>query len=386
MNWFTRKIGWTAVFLFTIIWLLSGTAVSAQSNYPTANDLYVNDYASVISSTDEAQIRDLLAEYEANNGVQMTVLTVRSISEYNTGDATIEQFATHLFNEWGIGQASRNDGVLFLVAVEDRELRIELGSAYGVEFNGRMQRIIDQIIIPYFRQENYSLGIHEGSRAIVADLRGEIYESLAETRGGTTASPVSPSATSSSETTSTAVRYPAIFYRLEEILIGLGVVGTPLGGLLFARYRRNRPRQCNNCQSMMTRLDERADDAYLDKGQITEENIGSVDYDVWVCGSCQNREVIPYKNWLRRYGRCNNCHYRTISNSSKVISSATYTSTGLRENRAYCNHCHHEEITQSVIPRKVRSTSSSSSGSRSSRSSSSFGGGRSSGGGASGKW
>lgn len=390
MNVTRCQLGRTAVSLFSfIIWLLPAAAVSAQSSYPTADDLYVNDYANVISSADEAQIRDLLAEYEAGNGVQMTVLTVRSISEYNTGDAIIEQFATNLFNEWGVGQASRNDGVLFLVAVEDRELRIELGSAYGVAFDRRMQRIIDQIIIPYFRQDNYSLGIHEGSRAIVADLRGEIYESLAETRGGTSASAVSPPATSSSESTestSTAVRFPVLFYRLDEILIGLGIVGTPLGGLLFARYRRNRPRQCNNCQSMMTRLDERADDAYLDKGQITEETIGSVDYDVWVCGSCQNREVIPYKNWLRRYGRCNNCNYRTISNSSKVISSATYTSTGLRENRAYCNHCHHEEITQSVIPRKVRSTSSSSSGSRSSRSSSSFGGGRSSGGGASGKW
>lgn len=388
MNVTRHKFSWTAVFLSSIIWLLSGTAVSAQSNYPTANDLYVNDYANVISSADAAQIRDLLAEYEANNGVQMTVLTVRSISEYNTGDATIEQFATNLFNEWGVGQASRNDGVLFLVAVEDRELRIELGSAYGVEFNGRMQRIIDQIIIPYFRQENYSLGIHEGSRAIVADLRGQIYESLAETRGGASTSPVSPPATSSSETTSTAVRLPAIFYRLEEVLIGLGIVGTPLGGLLFVRYRRNRPRQCDNCQSMMVRLDERADDAYLDKGQITEENIGSVDYDVWLCGNCQNREVIPYKNWLRRYGRCNNCHYRTVKHSSSVVYAATYSSTGLRRNRAYCNHCGHEEITESVIPMKVKSDDSSSSwsSSSSSSSSSSFGGGSSSGGGASGKW
>ena len=136
----------------------------------------------------------------------------------------------------------------------------------------------------------------------------------------------------------------------------------------------------------MTRLDERADDAYLDKGQLSEEHLGSVDYDVWLCGNCQQLEVIPYKNWLRRYDRCRNCNYRTVSNSSKVISSATYTSTGLRENRAYCNHCHHEEITQSVIPRKVKSSSSSSSFGSSSRSSSSFGGGRSSGGGASGKW
>ncbi len=390
MKRFNCKTCWTAVLLFAILWLgwglLSGTAVSAQSSYPTADDLFVNDYADVINSTDEAQIRELLAAYEAGSGVQMTVLTVRSFTDYNTGDTTIEQFATNLFNEWGIGQASRNDGVLFLVAIEDRELRVELGAAYGVEFNGRMQRIIDQIIIPYFRQEKYSLGIHEGSRAIIADLRGEVYESLAETRGGTSSSPVSPPATSSSETSSTAVRYPTIFYRLEEILIGLGVVGTPLGALLFARYRRNRPRQCTNCQTMMTRLDERADDAYLDKGQLSEEHLGSVDYDVWLCGNCQQREVIPYKNWLRRYDRCRNCNYRTVSNSSKVISSATYTSTGLRENRAYCNHCHHEEITQSVIPRKVKSSSSSSSFGSSSRSSSSFGGGRSSGGGASGKW
>jgi len=139
----------------------------------------------------------------------------------------------------------------------------------------------------------------------------------------------------------------------------------------------------------MTRLDERADDAYLDKGQITEENIGSVDYDVWLCGNCQNREVIPYKNWLRRYGRCPKCSYRTVSHSSTVVYAATYSSTGLRRNRAYCNHCRHEEVTESVIPMKVESDNSSSSSwssSSSSSSGSSFGGGSSSGGGASGKW
>ncbi len=348
------NIGWAANFLFIILWLglLSATAVSAQSSYPTANDLFVNDYANVINSSDEAQIRELLTAYEASHGVQMTVLTVRSLSDYDTGDANIEQFATNLFNEWGIGQASRNDGVLFLVAVADRELRIELGAAYGVEFDGRMQQIIDQIIIPYFRQENYSLGIHEGSRAIVADLRGEVYESLAETRG-MTGSSVSAADSGSSEGALAAARRSLFSKRLSEVLVGLGIVGTPLGGLLFARYRRHRSRQCSNCQSIMVRLDERADDAYLDKGQLAEENLSSVDYDVWVCQNCQNHEVIPYKNWLRRYGRCNNCYYRTVSHSSTVIQAPTYSRSGLRHNRAYCNHCRHEEITESIIPMKV---------------------------------
>src|SRR5690606_31451508 len=113
-----RKLSWTIGLVTTflgLVWLWGGTAVAAQTLYPVATDQYVNDYANVISSADEAHIRDLLTGYEASDGVQMTVLTVRSLSDYRTGDNSIEQFATNLFNEWGIGQASRNDGVLLLV-------------------------------------------------------------------------------------------------------------------------------------------------------------------------------------------------------------------------------------------------------------------------------
>lgn len=381
-----RSVFWTAVLgvLLLLGWgLLQAVAVLAQTTYPQANDQYVNDYADVIQSGDEAQIRSLLTEYEASSGVQISVMTVRSLADFDTGDRTIEQFATNLFNEWGLGDASRNDGILLLVAVADRELRIEVGSGYGTAYDGRMQRIIDQIIIPYFRQENYSLGILEGSRAILADLEGEVYESLAETSGsGTT----SRTATDLNETT--AVRRSPLAENLSSILLGLGAVGAPLGGLLFSRYCRHKPRQCTNCQHEMMRLDERADDAYLDKGQITEEVISSVDYDVWHCSNCQNNEVIAYKNWFKRYKQCSNCYYRTATTSSSMVQAATYSSTGLRRHRTYCNHCRHEEIRESVIPMRVESDNNSSSSwsSSNSSSSSSFGGGSSSGGGASGKW
>lgn len=373
-----RKLSWTIGLLVTfwgLVWLWGGTAVAAQTLYPPANDLFVNDYADVISSADEEQIRTLLAEFEASSGVQMTVLTVRSLSDYRTGDNSIEQFATHLFNEWGIGQASRNDGVLLLVAVADRELRIELGSGYGAAYNGRMQRIIDQIIVPYFRREDYSLGIFEGSRAVVADLRGEVYESLAETNGSI------PSRTTGVDEPTTG--------GLGKILLGLGAVGVPLGSLLVSRYRRYKPRTCSSCQTTMTRLEEQADDAYLNPGQLTEERLSSVDYDVWLCPNCQQRQVIPYENWLQRYGRCRKCHYRTVSHSSTILSHPTYSHSGRKRDRAYCNNCGDEKITESVIPMLVESSSSSSGSSSSSSSSSSgssFGGGSSSGGGASGKW
>lgn len=358
------------------------TAVSAQNSYPQATDQYVNDYVDVISATDEAQIRSLLAAYEAESGVQITVLTMRSWVDYNTNDNNMAQFATNLFNSWGIGDATRNNGILFLVGIDDRELRIELGSGYGAEYYGRMQRIVDQIIIPHFRQQNFSLGIHEGARAILADVKGEVYESLAETAGSST----SPSST----VIETSTRTPPISGQIRSILLGLGAVGVPLGGVLLSRFRRYRTRQCVQCQHEMARLDEQADNAYLDKGQIMEEVLSSVDYDVWHCNNCQNHEVIAYRNWFRQFKRCSNCYYRTARTTSSVVQSATYSSTGLRQHRTYCNHCRHEEVTESVIPILEESDSSSSTSwsnsSTRSSSSSSFGGGSSSGGGAGGKW
>ncbi|MCA9899840.1 MAG: TPM domain-containing protein [Anaerolineales bacterium] len=384
MHTAAKKLSWHLSLLVVfggLSWLWSVTAVSAQTAYPPAEDLFVNDYADVISGEDEAGIRALLSEFEAGNGVQMTVLTVESWRAYDSGDASIEQFATNLFNEWGIGDASRDDGVLFLVAVEDRELRIELGTGYGSAYNGRMQAIIDQIIVPYFRQADYSLGVFEGSRAIVAEFRGEVYESLAETNG-------TPSRTTGLGD-GTAVLVAPVAGNLGKILLGLVAVVAPLGGLLISRFRRYKPRTCSNCQSQMVRLDERADDAYLDQGQIAEEALSSVDYDVWLCQSCDHREIIPYANWFTRYGRCPQCHYRTVSHSSNVVYHPTYSSTGLRRNRDYCTNCSHERITDITIPMRVQSDDSSSSSwssSSSSSSSSSFGGGSSSGGGASGKW
>lgn len=93
----------------------------AQDSYPAWQDFYVNDFADVIDADDEAQIRSLLNNLYDAHDVEATVLTINSIHDYGTGDETIESFATNLFNSWGIGDAERNDGILLLVAIEDRE-------------------------------------------------------------------------------------------------------------------------------------------------------------------------------------------------------------------------------------------------------------------------
>ncbi|MBP7998774.1 MAG: TPM domain-containing protein [Chloroflexi bacterium] len=372
-QWF----GWLLVGLLSVFIL---PTAQAQGGYPVYEDLYVNDLADVIDPEHETAIRDLLIQVYDEQAVEVTVLTIRSISDYDTGDETIESFATNLFNTWGIGDAQRNDGILLLVAIVDRELRIELGAGYGAADEDGLGGIIDRVMVPRFRTESYSLGIYEGTEAIVTRLQG-----------GSTSEPVSALGEPlTSEPVTTSSSYvPTTDNGAIPWLAGGGtatVLGAGWYGL--ARFRRYRRRQCPACQiTDMVRLDEVQDDAFLQEGQRLEESLKSVDYDVWQCPNCQHHEVVPYVAWFSRYKKCPQCDHRAMEVNSTVVRQPTYTSTGLRRQQYDCRNCNYVNTTESVIPRLQRSTSHSSSSGRSSSSSrSSFGGGRSSGGGRSGKW
>jgi uncharacterized protein len=131
----------------------------------------------------------------------------------------------------------------------------------------------------------------------------------------------------------------------------------------------------------MLRLDEAADDVYLDSGQKVEELISSVDYDIWKCLDCNTHTMNGYDNWLAWFKCCPQCHYRTVKVSSETLEYPTYDSTGRKRVTRECRHCKYHSSEIVVLPRRTRSSSSGSSPRRSS-----FGGGRSSGGGASGSW
>src|SRR5262247_4881105 len=161
-----------SISLVVLIMALIGFATQVQAGYPKAKALYVNDLAKLLTAKDAITIRTALAKLRDDNGIHAVVVTIRSIHDYGTGDQTIESFATNLFNKWGIGDRERNDGVLILVAVKDRKVRIELGSGYGSGYNAQMQGVIDQQMLPHFKEKNYSLGILEGTDSVVQILSG----------------------------------------------------------------------------------------------------------------------------------------------------------------------------------------------------------------------
>ncbi|HEX6242648.1 MAG TPA: TPM domain-containing protein [Polyangiales bacterium] len=155
--------------------------------------------------------------------------------------------------------------------------------------------------------------------------------------------------------------------------------------IMFVRsYRRYRARVCPHCGKPMHLLNEESDDEHLQHGQRTEEQIGSVDYDVWLC-RCDTM-VLAY-NGPEPALACTKCSFKTDKlQHSRVIEEATYDSSGLRENHFLCAHCSAARTEQEVIPRKERSSSSGSSGGGSSSGGSSFSGGSSGGGGAGGSY
>ncbi len=159
----------TVLFLFFVICPVNSLLFSSQPLYPAAPDGYIYDGAGLINEADKLKLSKLLTILQDKTTAQVAVATVVSIQP-----ETIESYAANLFSQWGVGQRNKNNGVLFLIARDDKELRIEVG--YGLE--GALpdiicKSIISNIVVPEFKNSNFSGGISKGVSAIVSLIAKE---------------------------------------------------------------------------------------------------------------------------------------------------------------------------------------------------------------------
>ncbi|NLT16412.1 MAG: TPM domain-containing protein [Clostridiales bacterium] len=147
---------------------LSACGAAPKLPEPT-REFYVNDYANVISQPTEDRIVDMgtrLQQTEGARGAQVVVLTVESLD-----GRPLEQYALDVARAWGIGDKNANNGVLILLALSERESRIEVG--YGLEGalnDAKTGRIQDQYMIPYFSNDDFDTGLVQGYSAIVQEI------------------------------------------------------------------------------------------------------------------------------------------------------------------------------------------------------------------------
>jgi uncharacterized protein len=188
--------------------LLFGSAAWPQqlTDVPALGER-VTDVAGVLSEADRSSLTARLAQLEAETGAQLVVLIVDT-----TAPEAIEQYSLRAVESWRLGREAVDDGVLLLVAVRDRNMRVEVG--YGLEGalpDARARRIISEVITPHFRRDDFAGGISAGADAIAAAIRGEDLPPPRESvRDGR----------------------PDVFNLLPVILVVAVVLGTPLKRML----------------------------------------------------------------------------------------------------------------------------------------------------------
>ncbi len=142
--------------------------VKDYSPYPQPDSGYVTDVAKLLNREQEETIEQILWKVEEKSNCEIVVVIVNSIKDYKgTANGSIETFATGLFDKYGIGNLPRNDGILLFVAYKDRKVKIELGKFYGHDFDYKAMKIVQETIIPKFKQSKFADGIYDGTIAIV---------------------------------------------------------------------------------------------------------------------------------------------------------------------------------------------------------------------------
>lgn len=144
----------------------------------------VTDNAGVLTEAERSSIESTLAKQEAESSNQIAVLTIPSLEGDN-----LESFAQKVFDSWKLGDKKRDNGVLLLISVNDRKMRIHVG--YGLEGalnDGKAGEIIRNELAPAFKEKRYADGINAGIAAIVKAIKGE-YKGSGQAAAGSTSNP-----------------------------------------------------------------------------------------------------------------------------------------------------------------------------------------------------
>lgn len=130
---------------------------------------FVNDYAGILTQWQKTQIENKIKDYENRTGIEIAVVILNSLE-----GKSIEEFSNEIFNTWGIGKKNKDNGILMLISLAERKIRIEVG--YGIEgvlTDGKCGSIIRNRIAPEFKKGRYFEGIEAGIDSIESFTSGE---------------------------------------------------------------------------------------------------------------------------------------------------------------------------------------------------------------------
>lgn len=161
-------------YIFLVVWAVVGASAQAADVPVPELTSRVTDLTATLTEVQKNELKQKIIQFEQQqaNGAQIAVLMVST-----TGNMSIEQFAVNVFNSWKLGDKNRNNGVLLLIAKDDRRLRIEVG--YGLEAvltDAQSGRIIRDVMTPELKKEQYFAAIDSGVNSIKSVINGEVID------------------------------------------------------------------------------------------------------------------------------------------------------------------------------------------------------------------
>jgi len=435
--------------LFSCMILFSAASFSQQytvANVPRPNQYDATNYVSnpdgILSRQAVSQINRVINLLEIDTKAEMAVVALNSV-----GHNDIKDFGIKLFENWEIGKKGADNGLLILFVLDQRAVNFETG--YGIEGilpDAICMRIIQEEMIPLFREGNYDAGMLAGIDRAASILRQEpvavpqeepvdwgvvlpfalgvylIFILISMYWMNNTVNVIKKNP----KLLDNIARYNALknqkagmmsimafiipffalfvvifLFRIEYVLLIMPLPLLVLPANLYAkgqmRQMRRQPIRCDVCDSMMHILSEKEEDQYLNMAQQFEEQLSAVDYDVFLCDKCKNTLVLTLDK-PSAYSKCSKCGTKAfIKTGKKILIAPTYISTGVEQTTCKCKFCGYEEHKNTKLPRLQRSNGAAVAGGIAAGSilrgggsggfgGGGFGGGRSGGGGATGRW
>lgn len=331
-------------FLVLLVSLAGSSAGAARpiSEIPRPHTgAWVVDLAGTLAQSHHAELNLLGDRLEAERRGELAIVVVASLD-----GAESRRFALNLFNRWGRGGVLSDKGLLILAALQDRAAEIVLGdSVDGAAQQRASDAIMREILEPRFRAAESSLALVAGGGHAVAERILAIAEPGAQSpntqRNTASAAVESPDAPSSGQ------RRVAI-----AVVVSLAILASlPPGYLLFLFWRdRRETRLCTDCRTPRTLLSEAEEDLYLSAGEQKEEELGSMNHEVWFCTGCGSTSVIHRTHWFSRYRRCALCNARAATSSSRTLRAASSSNGGIVEVRWECANCRQSQVSHRFTP------------------------------------
>ncbi|MDR0371387.1 MAG: TPM domain-containing protein [Prevotellaceae bacterium] len=393
------------IFIASRLSLFAATyTVKTIPNPKTADaSAFVSNPDGILNRSTVDRLNSRLLQLEQETGAEIAVVLVNSI-----GDEEIKMFATELFEEWGIGKAGADNGLLILFVLDRRAITFETG--YGLEGivpDAIAKRIQSQAMLPEFRNEDYDAGFIAGIDMLADIIKKEPASDSKKYEQHINRSSAIPFALSvyliiilftllrlksvvrktlnDKKLKTNLDRYKAIklsksgLFSLigfilplfsgitilltsetEYLLLLIPVPFTLIPVSFWIKRKMNQVRKapipCNACGSTMHLLSEKQEDSYLKLSQQFEEQLKAVDYDVFLCDNCRN-EAVFMLDLPSVYTHCPKCATKAFGKeSTKTLLPPTYISTGIQQVTYRCKFCGYKEHKNKTLPRLVKTT------------------------------